>query len=160
MTPVETVPTVVRSKRNDELVRQEINGSKALLMEIIRRAAYDWVLYRSSDRLAMKQLAQQAYNWLFVEELGTVEWAERQREGKHITSFVSICESLELDPDTVRGHVRRLTAKHVMSVGRPAEYRRRDVFASGGGNEDVHSLPASMASYTEDSAGTDDGPVY
>ena len=108
------------------LAVQEINGCKALLLEIVRRAAYDWVLYRTSGRIQHKKLAEDAYYWLFVEEMGHPRWTERQHSQKAITSFVSICEVLDLDPDAVRQQVRKLTVKNVMSVGRPAEYRRND----------------------------------
>jgi len=139
-----------RTLEEEELLQQEINGCKALLLEIVRRAAYDWVLYRGSHRLLHKTLAEHAYHWMFVERDGGAEWTERGRHGKHITSFVGICEGLGLDVDLVRKHIKRLTPKNVLSVGRPAEYRRREVFSSSG--DDSYSLPESMASYgsTED----------
>jgi hypothetical protein len=112
------------SSRPHAEIQQEIVGSKSLLLEIIRRAAYDWVLYRSSRRIMNKRLAEESYIWLFLEGPGHPDWDERMKNGKHITSFVAICEALELDPDTMREHIKRLTAKNVMSVGRPAEYRR------------------------------------
>lgn len=114
-------------RRPHSEAQQEINGSKSLLLEIVRRAAYDWVLYRTSTRLINKRLAEESYHWLFVEKPGSLEWAERCRSGKQLTSFVSICESLDLDPDNMRMHIKRLTAKNVMNVGRPAEYRRVDL---------------------------------
>lgn len=116
--------------RDPALIQQEINGCKSLLLEIIRRAAYDWVLYRTSRRLLQRKLAEQAYNWLFVEEENSAEWRERMESEKYITSFVAICEALELDPESVRTHIKKLTPKNVMSVGRPAEYRRRDAAPS------------------------------
>jgi hypothetical protein len=108
------------------LATQEVNGCKALLLEVVRRAAYDWVLYKLSHRMQHKKLAEDAYYWLFVEEPGHPRWIERTLGQKSITSFLSICEALDLDPDAVRHHIRRLTVKNVMSVGRPAEYRRTE----------------------------------
>lgn len=143
--------------RDPELLLQEINGCKTLLLEIIRRTAYDWVLYRGKTRLVQRELADRAYRWLFEEVPGTADWSERMRDKKYITSFVAICEALDLDPDTVRKHIRRLTPKNVMSVGRPAEYRRRDVFASKGGDEDVYSLPEGLVEYD---GGPDDGSTF
>lgn len=102
--------------------QQEVVGCKALLLEIIRRASYDWVLYRQSSRLPQKKLAEEAYHWIFVEESGE----ERTKNGKHLTGFVAICDLLDLDPDSVRARIRLLTVANVMSVGRPAEYRRQD----------------------------------
>lgn len=143
--------------RDEELLLQEINGCKTLLLEIIRRAAYDWVLYRGKTRLDQRDLANTAYRWLFEEEEGTVDWHERMREKKYITSFIAICEGLDLDPDTVRKHIKRLTPKNVMSVGRPAEYRRRDVFADKGSSEESYSLPDGLVDYD---SGTDDGSTF
>ena len=136
-------------RRDPELVIQEISGCKSLLLEIIRRAAYDWVLYRSSTRLLNKKIAEQAYSWLFLEGPDHPDWRERQREGKHITGFAVICESLELDVEVVRGHIRRLTPKNVMSVGRPAEYRRRESQAASSTDEDVYSVSSSLVGYEE-----------
>lgn len=107
-------------------IEQEVNGCKALLLEVIRRAAHDWVLYRTSRRMIQKKLAEDAYTWLFVEKPGHPNWIERDRQGKHITSFLSICSELDLDVNSVRMYVRKLTLKNVKSVGRPVEYRRRD----------------------------------
>ena len=129
---------------SEEQLLQEINGCKTLLLEIVRRAAYDWVLYRSSRRLVQVALAEQAHNWLFVEEPGTDEWASRMEDAKYITSFLGICESLDLDPGVVRGHIRRLTPKNVVSVGRPAEYRQRDVFSSHEHTDGAYALPAGV----------------
>jgi len=143
-------PVLVRPKRRtqdeEELLLQEINGCKALLLEIVRRAAYDWVLYRSSARLLHKTMAEAAFHWLFTEEPGTPEWKEREQQGKYVTSFVGICDSLGLDVALVRTHIKRLTPKNVLSVGRPAEYRRREVFSSSS-SEDVFSLPENLVDY-------------
>jgi hypothetical protein len=143
--------------RDDALVLQEINGCKTLLLEIIRRAAYDYVLYRGNRRMAYRILADQAHAWLFSERPGTKDWNQRQREGKFITSFEAICEALDLDPDTVRNHVKRLTPRNVMSVGRPAEYRRRDVFSGSQGDDDAYSVPGGLIDYSEPS---DDETIY
>lgn len=143
--------------RDEALILQEINGSKTLLLEVIRRAAYDYVLYRGNRRLAYRILAEQAHAWLFTERPGTKDWNLRQREGKFITSFEAICEALDLDPDSVRNHVKRLTPRNVMSVGRPAEYRRKDVFSSSHGEDDAYSVPQGLIAYTEPS---DDETIY
>ena len=145
---------VSRRDRDEDLQRQTVNGCKTLLLEIIRRAAYDWVLYRTSRRMTQRVLAENAYRWLFVEGPDTPDWAERQKEGKHITSFESICECLDLDPETVRKHVRRITPKNVMSVGRPAEYRRRDIFAGSG--DDDYAVHGTIVEYDDGS----DEPSY
>jgi hypothetical protein len=106
-----------------ERISQAI-GAKSLLLEIVRRAAFDWVLYRGSRRLDQKALAEDAYTWLFVEGPGHPNWKIRKEEGKELTSFLSICEQLDLDPEKLRGYVRNLTPNRVMSSGRPPENSR------------------------------------
>jgi hypothetical protein len=147
-------PTQRRTLEQEELLLQEINGCKALLLEIVRRAAYDWVLYRGSSRILHKTLAEQAFHWLFLESPNTSEWREREKQGKYVTSFVGICDSLGLDVDLVRKHIKRLTPKNVLSVGRPAENRRREVFSSN--REDVFSLPKHLVDLEEVSGEGDD----
>jgi hypothetical protein len=128
---VAMLPPVVRAvrqaRRPHAEVQQEIMGSKSLLLEIIRRAAYDWVLYRASRRMLHKKLAEESFTWLFKEEPGHKDWDERAQSGKQMTSFIGICAALDLDVDTLRGHIRKMTAKNVTSVGRPAEYRRVEI---------------------------------
>jgi len=129
--PLPTVPLFINPpvrvvRRDHALIEQEIHGCKTLLLEVIRRAAHDWVLYRTSRRMLQKKLAEDAFTWLFVEKPGHPNWIERERQGKHLSSFLSICSELDLDADNVRTYIRRLTLKNVLSVGRPAESRRRD----------------------------------
>lgn len=121
--PIFDLPAVMR---DPALVQQEINGCKSLLLEIVRRAAYDWVLYRTHRRLLNRKIAEQAYHWLFLESENDPEGRERTSNEKQITSFLAICQALDLDAASVRAHIKKLTPKNVMSVGRPAEYRRRD----------------------------------
>lgn len=147
-------PPRVYEPRDEELLLQEIQGCKQLLIEIIRRAAYDWVLYRGHTRLVQRALADQAYRWLFVETEGSADYAERMRDGKYITSFEAICEGLDLDPGRVREYIRRLTPKNVTSVGRPAEYRRGAV--SRQSDEDVYSLPGGFIADDVDTSDSDD----
>lgn len=142
-------------ERDPALVQQEINGCKSLLLEIIRRAAYDWVLYRTSRRMLHKKLAEQAYDWLFVEEKDTAAWKEREESDKYITSFLAICEALELDPTSVRTHIKKLTPKNVMSVGRPAEYRRRDTTPSMPDEAPIAIDDRTLDAWTTDSTGED-----
>ncbi len=126
--PWETVPVAVEKKAPvlPPDPPAEIGGCKALLLEIIRRAAYDWVLYRTHRVMNKRKLADDAFSWLFNEKKGHPAWTERLKNGKEITGFISICEALDLDPDMVRAHVKRLTVENVMSIGRPAEYRRQE----------------------------------
>jgi hypothetical protein len=103
---------------------REGEGARALLLEIIRRTAYDWVLYRASSRLDQKQLAEEAYTWLFLEDEDHPNWEVRIEEGKRLTAFIVICEELDLDVNRVRTYIRALTPNRVMSSGRPPENSR------------------------------------
>jgi len=103
---------------------REAEGARALLLEVIRRAAFDWVLYRTSTRIEQSILAKDAHTWIFEEDEDHPNFKLREREGKHLTSFVVICDSLDLDPDRVRGYIRNLTPNRVMSSGRPPENSR------------------------------------
>ena len=106
---------------------ETIDGSqvRALMLEVIRRAAHDWVLYRTSTRLELRELAHDAYIWLFEEEPEGPRWALRCSEGKQLTSLHGICDVLEVDAEFVRNHVRHLTAKKIKTAGRPPERRKR-----------------------------------
>lgn len=102
----------------------EASACRALLLEVVRRAAFDWVLYRSSSKLVNRQLAEGAHNWLFVEEPESSAWVMRSRNGKSLTGFVTICELLDLDPESVRDRIKLLTKQEIMNAGRPAERRK------------------------------------
>lgn len=103
---------------------QEVTGAKSLLLEVVRRAAADWVLYRSSTRLQNRVLAEEAWRWLFEEGPGLADWDERTSTGKELTSFLGICAILDFDPAQLRAKIKELTAAQVVGMGRPAEYRR------------------------------------
>ncbi len=113
----------------------ESSRCKALLLEVLRRAAHDWVLYRSHSKLQNREIAQDAFEWLFEEDEDHVSWRERATAVftldatevtgvRNITSFLSICEVLELDPETVRTRVRQMDVQTIISAGRPAETRK------------------------------------
>lgn len=101
----------------------EASRCRALLLEVVRRAAHDWILYRTSTRLPLKQIAEEAFIWLFEEEPGHPWWTVRERGQSKLTSLLSICEQLELDPEYVRERIRKLTIQQIMLAGRPAERR-------------------------------------
>lgn len=141
---------------------REAEGARALLLEIVRRAAFDWVLYRSSTRLDQKALAEDAYMWLFVEDEEHPHWKVREDDEKEITGFVAICDALELDVERVRSWVRKLTPNRVMSSGRPPENSRAsdhapnitlhtkvdsDSGGDGGGSIDFDALITGLMDY-------------
>ena len=113
----------------------EAGNCRALLLEIVRRAAFDWVLYRTSSKLHNRVLADNAYTWLFVEEPDTGAWRQREQSDKELTAFVAICEAVGVDPDRMRDRVRLLTERDIMGAGRPAEKRRHKASA----DEVMHS---------------------
>lgn len=98
---------------------------RTLLTDVIRRAAHDWVLYRTSSRMDQRELAHDAYVWLFEEDESHPNWALRRKEGRELTSFLAICEIIDVDPDFAREQIRRLTVRDVKMAGRPAERRHR-----------------------------------
>jgi len=100
-------------------------SSRVLLAEILRRAAYDWVLYRSSRRLRDAELARDAYVWLFEEGPGHPNWIEREKDGWAVFSFLTICDSLDMDPQAVRERIKKMTPSDVTSIGRPPVRRKR-----------------------------------
>ena len=116
---------LVRSVWDPELPEtiQEASRARALLLELVRRAAHDWVLYRTSRRMDQRELAQDAFIWLFEERPGHARWVIRQEEGRHLTAFLSICSLLDLDANFVRNKVRQMTPHGIKMAGRPAENR-------------------------------------
>jgi len=113
---------------------------KALLVEVLKRAAHDWVLYRTSSKLDKKELALDAYKWLFKEGPGHPDWEAREVDGNTITSFLAICEALDLDPDNVRECIRKLNVPAILHVGRPAETRRSKKSKRGGEEVQQHAV--------------------
>lgn len=102
----------------------EASRCRAFLLEIVRRAAHDWILYRTHDRLQLRRIAEDAYIWLF-EESPSHPWTRiRNANGTNLTSFLTICDLLELDPKFVRERIRSMTVKQIMTAGRPSERRR------------------------------------
>lgn len=103
---------------------QAADGARNLLLEIIRRAAYDWVLYRDSARQDQRRLAEDAHTWLFEEDEEHENGQLRLAEGKRITSFLVICFELDINAVTVRQAIKRLTARHVLRAKKPVEGQR------------------------------------
>ena len=51
---------------------------KALLLEVLRRAAHDWVLYRGHSEITKRECAQDAFTWLFKEDEDHTSWKQRR----------------------------------------------------------------------------------
>ncbi len=103
----------------------EASRCRALLLEIIRRAAHDWVLYRTHTRAELRECAEDAFTWLFEEDQDHPSWRLRKKDGYTITAFLTICDVLDLDPSFVRREIRKMTPKQIMTAGRPPERRSR-----------------------------------
>jgi hypothetical protein len=133
----------------------ESSACRALLLEVIRRAAYDWVLYRSSSKLPNRQLAESSFIWLFVETPESATGELRHRNGKDLTGFVNICDLLEIDPEKVRAKVRTMTIRDIMGAGRPAERRKH----KGSSDDAMHSDDLRVFDVDVDALPTFD-PLY
>ena len=106
------------------LERIEVTRYRALLLEILKRAIHDWILYRNHSKLDMRARATSAHTWLFEEDADHPWFRQREREGHTIVAFLVICETCDLDPEYVRRRARETTVKQIMTAGRPAERRR------------------------------------
>jgi len=91
---------------------QDGEGERLLLASIIRRAAFDIVLYRNSPRLVDRLVGVQAYQWMFKEE------PERQHPRDRFTSFLNICEILNQDPEWIRSQTLKLRKTDVKKYDR------------------------------------------
>lgn len=127
LVPEEAPPSLWDPDPSEAVV--EASKCRALLLEVIRRAAHDWVLYRNT-RKPERAYAADAYVWLFEEgpadegKPAHPAWEERQRRGEPLLAFLTICELLDLDPGVVRTRIRKMTARDILTAGRPAENRR------------------------------------
>lgn len=126
--PEDEVHQLCRELEDDTVTQntQDAAGAQALLIEIVKRAAFDWVLYRSSSRLEQKKIAEDAYVWLFQEEEDHPHWAVRVAEGKVVTSFLSICDVFDISPDVLRRKIRTLDPQRVLISGRPPNAGKED----------------------------------
>ena len=112
----------------DVIVTPEmLDGSqvRALMLEVLRRAIHDWVLYRTSRRMEHRELAQHAYTWLFEEKEGHPWRTMRRQHGLDMMSLEAICETIDIDIETVRTGARNMTERRIKTAGRPPERRRR-----------------------------------
>jgi hypothetical protein len=98
---------------------------RSLLLDVLRRAIHDWVLYKNSSRLEHKELARHAFIWLFEEEEGHPWRLQRQQEGLDMLSLESVCDVLDIDIETVRRVARNTTERQIKTAGRPPERRKK-----------------------------------
>jgi hypothetical protein len=86
-----------------------VSGERLLLAAILHRAVLDAVLDRKSSQTERRRISEEARRWIYSDSYSS------------ITSFVNICEVLELDPGWVRNKVEHLD---------PAEIGKRKPSAS------------------------------
>lgn len=117
-----------------------IVGVRALWIEMVRRAAFDWVLYRNSRKLTKRCLAADAFIWLFIETPGDARWQARiDNDGSPISSFCGICDALGLNPTTLRRGICCLTPAMIRSLGKlPLRNVRYDASAEAG-HDDIEN---------------------
>jgi hypothetical protein len=97
---------------------------RALFLEVIRRAAHDWVLYRTSRKEEL-MLAEAAYVWLFEEDENHPDRYARKTKEAQMMSLAAICDILDVSVETVRARIRKMTVRDIMTTGRPAENRKK-----------------------------------
>lgn len=139
MSVTEQALEVIESAWDPYSARSRIESSrcKALLLEIVKRAIHDWILYRGHSEITKATYAHDAYYWLFVEDEQHPSFKERIKNKSTITSFVVICELTDLQPKSLREHIKTLKVSDIMGTGRPVEHRRR---TSDDINIDHHDL--------------------
>lgn len=89
----------------------ESYGIKMLLAGIIRRAAFDIALYKDDPKLVNRRIAVGAYNWMFSDTEPT-NYLDR------FTSFLTLCEILDQDPEWIRSGTLRLDKRDVKKFDR------------------------------------------
>ena len=121
-----------------EYFQHYILGVRTLWIEVIRRAAFDWVLYKNSQRMPKRLLAQDAYTWLFVENQEHPNWAIRKKtDGCTLSSFLGICAALGLDPDAIRTGIIRLTTTKIKTLGKLPMRRSKGGSVAESGHDDL-----------------------
>ena len=87
-------------------------GERLLLAAIIRRAAYDIALYGGDKTLRRKRLWRDAYRWMFSDT------------ADHFTSFKSLCNLLDQDPELIRRRTLELSRADVRKYDMVDPYGR------------------------------------
>jgi hypothetical protein len=78
-----------------------VSGERLLLAAILHRAVLDAVVDSESKQTERRRISEEARRWIFSDQ------------GTGFTSFVNICEVLELDPGWVRNKVKRLDPSEI-----------------------------------------------
>jgi hypothetical protein len=92
--------------------RAGVPPAQRLLIAIVRRAVWDYVLYKDLKKRedpVLHEIGVDAAGWLFWD--GTEECDE---EGRH--TFLHICELLDLEPQKIRAIASRLTREDIQKL--------------------------------------------
>jgi hypothetical protein len=134
----------------DPQIPRDATRCKALLFEVLKRAASDYVLYKQHSKMLMRELAEEAHTWLFLEDEDHANFRDRENSAfetatgekvygtRSLTSFLSICDYLDLSPGAVRKRVLEMDVRSIISAGRPAENRK--IHATDATSHVSHSL--------------------
>lgn len=128
LTVTKAVCFLVQGPRELDPVRddnQDNSKCRALLLDIVRRAIHDFVLYRDHKSLDKREIADHARIYLFEEGPGHEWWKIRQGTPLECLSLIAICETLDYSVEKIRTMALRTTPQQVLSSGRPPERRRR-----------------------------------
>ncbi len=98
-------------------LEEEVRGVRGLYVGIMVRAIEDWLLYRDSPNDDERELARDAYEWIFEEDPEDLDDDDVDQ------SFLRICELIGKDPEDIRESVYRLRAADVLCTGRPAVHK-------------------------------------
>jgi hypothetical protein len=134
-------------------IDEQLDASRcrAFLLEIVRRAVYDWVLYRQHTQMELKEIAADAFTWLFEEDEEHPWWKQRCKEGRQFTALITICDVLDLDPDVVRERAKQMDVRTILAAGRPPEVRRRRANEESDYQEHGVSGSLNVSSHGDDS---------
>lgn len=106
-------------------MNDDAQGCKRFLLEVLRRAIYDWACFKGRRGKA-GEVWREANTWLFIEGPGHPWWEQRAREGLEHLSFLSICERLDKDPALMREAAAGFDMETVINTGRPPLHRYPD----------------------------------
>lgn len=91
----------------------DVRRVRRLLLRIVYRSVYDWMLYRQSKSPPRRRLAAAGFRWLFI------NWSD---DG--FCSFRSICAIFDKKPQEVRNWVLTLDLRTVSALyrGKPTTF--------------------------------------
>lgn len=92
-----------------EIITGALTSEQKLLLAVMRRAVWDYVLHRTACTADKRYLAEDARRWLF-------NYVEDDLDPRGRYSFEYACEMLGLDADSVRRGVERLRPEDIQRL--------------------------------------------